>query len=504
MRSARRSGSAAAPVVVVGAGVAGLAAAADLAGAGLDVLLLDRAAEVGGKMREVRVAGAGIDGGPTVFTMRWVFDSLFAAAGRTLEGALALEPLQLLARHAWSGGGQLDLYADVERSSEAIGRFAGARDARGYREFCARSAAVYRSLKDAFIAAPRPSPLALVRRLGVGGLGPMLRTPPSSTLWKALAGHFADPRLRQLFGRYATYVGSSPFAAPATLMLIAHVEQDGVWRVVGGMRRLAEALESLAVAQGARRRCGAHVRRLLVERGVVRGVELAGGERIEARAVVYAGDAAALADGSLGEEVRGVARRFTPARRSLSAITWCVTARTRGFDLTHHNVFFADDYAAEFDWIFRRRGISPTPTVYVCAQDRGANGIAATSQSERLLLLINAPADGDQRRRTPEEIARHAGDAFAVMRACGLDVDVTPGAGVATAPHDFHAMFPATGGALYGIANHGPWASFDRPGSACRVAGLYLAGGSVHPGAGVPMATMSGRLAAARLLADVA
>jgi 1-hydroxycarotenoid 3,4-desaturase len=492
-------------VVVIGAGVGGLAAAVDLARRGADVTVVERAAAPGGKMREVPVAGRGIDGGPTVFTMRWIFESLFADAGARLEEALDLVPADVLARHAWRAGGRLDLYADVERSAAAIGEFAGAADARGYREFCARSAAIYRTLRDPFIAGQRPTMLELTRRIGYTRFADLWRTAPFATLWSALGSHFRDPRLRQLFARYATYVGASPLRAPATLMLIAHVEQDGVWIVRGGMHRVAVALADLGSRMGAQYRYGCGARRIVVEHGGVAAVELENGERLPAEAVVYNGDASALGAGLLGDDPRHAADPVRAPDRSLSAITWCLQASTSGFPLEHHNVFFADDYPGEFDAIFRGRTITAAPTVYVCAQDRGVAAPARSADDrspERLLALVNAPADGDTRPFDEAEIAAVGARAFGLMRDCGLTIDAKPEATVVTTPAGFERLFPASGGALYGRANHGPFGSFRRPGAASRVEGLYLAGGSAHPGAGVPMAAMSGRLAAAKLLED--
>lgn len=489
-------------VIVVGAGVGGLAAAADLARRGARVTVLERADAPGGKMRRVRAGGADMDGGPTVFTMKWVFEGLFRDAGRRLEDHVRLARAEVLARHAWRHDGRFDLFADRERAADAIGDFAGAREAAGYRAFCRRSADIYRTLVGTFIAAERPTQLDLMRRVGLGKLDALVRTTPFSTLWRALGEHFGDPRLRQLFARYATYVGCSPFLAPATLMLIAHVEQEGVWLVEGGMWQVAAAMRALAEAQGATFRFGAEVRRILLAGGRIAGVALADGERIEADAVVFNGAPDALAAGLLGEEVRRAAAPVPREQRTLSAVTWCVAAPTEGFPLSHHNVFFAEDYHAEFDAIFRRRGIAPAPTVYLCAQDRGAGDAPAPGTAERMLLLVNAPPDGDRATWDEAATAEVARRADALLRDCGLVIRQEPGAAVATTPAGFHALFPGTGGALYGRLGHGFTGSFARPGAATPIPGLYLAGGGVHPGPGVPMATISGRLAAARLLED--
>lgn len=488
-------------VVVVGAGIAGLVTAIDLARQGLRVTVLERAAAPGGKLRQVMVDGAPIDSGPTVFTMRWVFDALFADAGLDFDQAVRLAPLSVLARHAWGAGGRLDLFADAQRSQDAIGMFSGAAEARRFTQFCEQARRVYDALEGPYIRSTRPHMLGISRDLGLGGVATLTGLGPFRDLWRALAKHFHDPRLQQLFGRYATYCGSSPFEAPATLMLVAQVEMQGVWAVEGGMIELARALTLLAQKLGATVRCHAHCEHIIVEGGRARGVVLSGGERIDADSVVFNGDVGALSAGRLGK----AATRATPVvpkdARSLSALTWSIRARTRGFALTRHNVFFDDDYASEFSDIFRRGRLPAKPTIYVCAQDR--DDATELDGPERLLCLVNAPARGDSAPFDAAEIASCKRQAFGLMQACGLEIDPHEHHCVTTSPNDFERLFPATGGALYGRASHGWMSAFERPDSGSAVPGLWLAGGSAHPGPGVPMAAMSGRLAAATLIADL-
>ena len=486
-------------VLVIGAGVGGLVSALELAAHGLDVTVLDRAAGPGGKLREVDIGGAAIDAGPTVFTMRWVFDEIFQAAGETLDSHISLKPADILARHHWNAGETLDLFADIDHSADAIGAFAGAKEAQGYRRFCARGRQVYQALDAAFLRSQRPTPLSLTRAADPVGLW---RGAPFSTLWQQLGRHFRDPRLRQLFGRYATYCGSSPFAAPAILMLIAHVEQRGVWLVEGGMHRLAQALAGLAERRGVALRYCAEIADIAVKDGRVEGATLASGETLCADIVVVNADAAALARGFLGPAVRGAGPGIQPRERSLSAVTWAMVAPTGDFPLVRHNVFFSDDYRREFDEIFRQGRLPSGPTAYVCAQDRGAVDGRMTG-SERLFCLVNAPATGDSKCFDRSEIEECETRTFALLSRCGLRIDRTAAAATMTTPADFDRLYPGTGGALYGRASHGWRASFRRPGSRTRIAGLYLAGGSTHPGAGVPMAALSGRLAAASILADL-
>jgi 1-hydroxycarotenoid 3,4-desaturase len=489
-------------IAVIGAGVAGLTAAIELAHAGFEVTVFERAANAGGKMRQVDIGGRTMDAGPTVFTLRDVFDQLFEDVGDCFDKRVKLTRAGVLARHAWSADERLDLHAGVERSAEAIGEFAGRREAEGFLRFAAQAKRTYTTLDAAFMRASRPSLPALVRRIAAARAANLLDIQPFRTLWQSAGRYFRDERLRQLFGRYATYCGSSPFKAPATLMLIAHVEQAGVWYVEGGMHRLAEQLAALARRQGAVFRHGCEIAQIHLRNGRVAAVQTAAGERIAVDAVTCNADNGALAAGLFGAAARRAVRPAPPSARSLSAVTLNLLAHTEGFELAHHSVFFSRDYRGEFDDIFHHRRLPRTPTIYVCAQDRH-DAAPSRLSSERLFCLVNAPADGDTHRFETTEINACATHVFETLARFGLIVNAEPGM-LTTTPSDFDRLFPGTGGALYGPASHGWMASFKRAGSRSAVPGLYLAGGSTHPGPGVPMAALSGRLAAASIVADYA
>lgn len=490
--------------LVVGGGMGGLSCALALAGQGFDVHLFEAREEIGGKIRGVPVAGTLIDGGPTVFTMKWVFDELFQDAGLTFDSAIDLQKASLLARHAWDDTGQLDLYADLDQSEDAIGAFCGLAEAQNFRAFVRDSAKMYGILETPFLRSSKPSLLSMSARLGPKGLA----VKPFSTLWSALKGQFNDPRLIQLFGRYSTYTGASPFLAPATLMLIAHVEMDGVWLVKGGMRELAQAMRRACEAKGVTIQTSANVAQINVENGTARAITLETGQRHEGDVIIVNADASAIGIGLFGPQVRRAVKPVKPAERSLSAIGWTLKAKTSGFPLAHHSVFFGADYPQEFDAVFGRGAYPHDPTVYICAQDRADTGsLADPSQAERMLMVINAPPNGDQNTSDPSssntEMEQCMDRSLARLEACGLQVSVESNASVPTGPKGFNQLFPASGGALYGRANHSPLASFARPDNRTSIPGLYLAGGSVHPGPGVPMAALSGRLAAARIVDDL-
>lgn len=490
-------------VVVIGAGIGGLSCALRLAQRGLDVTLVESSAHPGGKMQRVSVDGAGIDSGPTVLTMRWVFDELMASVGTSLSAELDIEPLSVLAKHWWSDGSTLDLHANAQASADAVGTMAGAAEARRFLAFCERARAVYHTLEAPYIRHPQPNALQLTRDVGLRGLAVLSALGPLSALWQSLGRSFRDERMRQLFARYATYTGSSPWQAPATLMLIAQVEMAGVWSVRGGMHALAQCLERMATARGARIRYLARASRIEMQNSRVAAVHLHNGERLQADSVVFNGDVAALRTGLLGDAVR-TAAPGSAAERSLSALTWCLHSPRTDMPLDRHNVFFQRHYRAEFQDIFEHRTLPQTPTVYVCAQDRGTHTTAAPSERERLLLLVNAPAVGDGQTLTEQDIERCQTVTFQQLRRFGLTLSPEGPQACRSTPADFHRRFPATGGALYGQASHGWGSAFGRPSAATPIPGLFLAGGSVHPGPGVPMACLSGHFAAEALMASPA
>jgi len=485
-------------VAIVGAGIGGLVSAALLAANGHRVRVFERASDVGGKASRTLVDGAAIDAGPTVFTLREVFDEIFAACGATLDDWVQIRRADVIARHRWRDGQRMDLFADTQRSEAAVEAFAGSAGVAGYRSFHTEAARIYRILDRSFLRAGKVNwPGPLMWRIGPWRIGDLLAIRPYESLWNVLGEHFADQRLRQLYARYATYCGSSPFSAPATLMLIAHVEAKGVWLIDGGMTALAEGLRRLAESLGAVFHTANEVSEIELRGRRASGVVLASGERIAADAVIANADPAALAWGDFGSAAARAVPRYSPQRRSLSAFTWLYNARVSGFPLLRHNVFFSSDYAREFGEIGAGR-LPSEPTVYVCAQDREAGDDGeriASSGRERLQILVNAPANGDLHNYTSEERERCTQAMRARLESCGLELEEAA-PHVLSTPNEFAARFPSTGGAIYGRASHGWAASFLRQGARTRIPGLYCAGGSTHPGSGVPMAALSGRLAA--------
>jgi 1-hydroxycarotenoid 3,4-desaturase len=321
-----------------------------------------------------------------------------------------------------------------------------------------------------------------------------------------LRAAFDDPRLAQLFGRYATYVGGSPLESPALLALIWQAEAAGVWRVAGGMHRLAAALAGLLRTQGGQIHLNSPVTQILQTDGAVSGVRLSDGRSLACRGVVFAGDPRALAQGLLGTDLARLLPRPATEPRSLSAHVLAFAARPRGpraAALVHHNLFFGRDPTAEFHDL--AKGHAPAdPTLYVCAQDRGDGAAAPTDAPERFEIIMNGPPTTRSARDPEKEGDGCLTRILETLASYGLTFDPAPSRATLTTPAGFDRLFPGSAGSLYGRSPHGMTAALARPKARTSIRGLYLAGGGCHPGAGIPMAALSGRHAAAAMLADLA
>ena len=478
--------------VVIGAGMGGLATAIRLAAFGMRVTVIEAADAPGGKARAVPSAAGPVDTGPTVLTLRSVFDDLFALGGQRLDDHVTLIRQPILARHWWEGSPTLDLFPEAEANIEAIGAFAGPQEADAFARFDRLSEALYQAFDAPMMRARRPDVKAIARAaLSQPRLWPALM--PGMNVERLLRQHFRDPRLVQLFARYATYVGGRPGHAPGVLALIWRAEAAGVWAVQGGMHSLAAALARLATDLGVRFHYATRARLIVQQKGRVTGVEVEGGVTHPCTHCVFNGDPGALQDGLLGPDARA-ALPTRAAPKSLSAYVWAFAAKPHGPALLHHNVFFSQTPTAEFDPI-GRGALPEEPTLYICAQDRAT--AARPTGLERFEIIVNAPPGAPP---PLQEADLCHSRTFPRLRAFDLLFSPEPGAMALTTPSHLAQLYPGSQGAIYGRSPEGLMASFQRPKAVTRMAGLYLAGGGTHPGAGVPMAALSGQHAAEAIM----
>lgn len=485
-------------VVVIGAGIGGLSAAIRLAAAGRRVTVLEQGAQVGGKMSQVVQDGYRWDTGPSVITMRPVFEELFAAAGRRLEEYLTLEPVEPLTRYFFPDGTRLDAARDLARMAEQIAAL-DARDVEGYLDFLEYAARLHRITGPVFVYNQPPTWRTF---LGVSPAD-MMRVDPWLTMDQAIRRRVHSPHLRQLLGRFATYVGASPFQAPATLSVIAHVElTGGVWYPRGGIYQIATALARLATELGVEIHTRTPVTRITVEQGRATGVVTADGRTLAAASVLANVDVTTVYTQLLPPEVAPL-RREALRRRQTSCSGYVLLLGVEGEypQLAHHNIFFNRDYRREFADIFQHGAPPRDPTVYVAITSK-RDPTHAPPGCENWFVLVNAPPLGPEFDWATQGVAYRA-LVLDTLARYGLDIRPRIRSEVAFTPADLQRLTGAWRGALYGISSNQALNAFRRPHNRCPdVRGLYFAGGTTHPGGGVPMVTLSGKVAAELLLRD--
>jgi phytoene desaturase len=489
-------------VVVVGGGLGGLATACTLAARGYAVTLCEKNAWVGGKAAVLAEQGFRFDMGPTILTIPRVLKRIFAEAGREVESALDLVPLDPQWRSFFTDGTTLDLVADVGRMRATLDAYApGSGAGEGYVRFMELARRLHRISDDFFFwrsVGGMKDMFNFRRSLTLSLVKEVMGMRPGHSVAGTVRSFVGDERAAQMLDHFTQYVGSAPDASPAVLCGIAHMQaNDGVWYPRGGTGAVPRALASLAIDLGVDIRTRTPVRRIVVENGRVRGVETEQGETIAAAAVVSNSDSVR----THRELVDAAARdRFLQRRKyepACSGVVLYLGLDRRYEQLIHHNFVFSEDPHEEFESIYRRGEPAADPTCYVCAPAITEPEVAPPG-GEALYVLVHTPYlrphhDWSRmfpayRRRIIEKLEQTAG-----MKNLERHIVFEK----ALTPQDIHDRYHVLDGAIYGLASHGRFFGAFKPANRSPdIRGLYLAGGSAHPGPGMPMVLMSGWIAA--------
>jgi phytoene desaturase len=474
-------------VVIIGGGLGGLAAGIRLAVRGCHVTICEQGETFGGKMNSWEQHGFRFDTGPSLITMPWVFAEVFELAGSRLEDHLEMISMNPLAQYSFADGTNFIYTAELPQWLETVRQIEPC-DVTGFLQIMKLGAKIYNISKNTFMrrpafAAPQPSDLSDLKDI------------PLKNAWgnygKVVASHFKSPYLRQLFNRYPTYVGSSPYRSPATLLIIPFIEYAfNGWYPKGGLYRIVQSILELARQLKVTLLTGAKVSDIEQQQNVVRAVKLADGTRLPAN-IVIANCEAADARSLLGEPQ---ALRLKEQDRSMSGLVFLLGVKRTMPALQHHQVYFSADYEKEFSQIFSARKFPDDPTVYVNCPSRNDRSIVP-GEGEALFIMANAPANdkdvwdqamiSEARRRVFQRL-RQSG-----FPAIAEDIVVED----VWTPQRIAARYAMPGGAIYGTHSHGWRKAFLRPPNKDRkYRGLYYVGGSTHPGGGTPMVLLSAQI----------
>ena len=491
--------------IVVGAGLGGLSAAIRLAASGWRVRVFEQQPTPGGKAgTEVR-DGYRFDTGPSLLTMPYVLEQLFSEAGRDWKEYLTVADLPVICNYFWKDGTRLSAWSQPDRFAAEVEEKLGepAEHVAKYLRYCGR---INETASELFLWNSLHDRRTYQSKLFWRNLLRIFRIDPLRTMNQAHEHFFEDPRVRQLFNRYATYNGSSPYRTPATLNIIPYVEYvEGGYAVVGGIHAIPRALERLAGELGIEITYNTRVDRILTERegrrARVTGVQI--GDTVHHADVVVSNvDVSVTYPTLLANETARELKRYQKLEPSSSGLVFYWGIRKQFPELAVNNIFFSSDYRREFEQIFDQHVCPDDPTIYInitskiTPQDAPKNG-------ENWFILINAPyVDGQdweaQTRKVRTAVVER------LSRELGCDIASLIETESVMTPVDIERKTMSYRGALYGISSNSRTAAFARhPNRSPDYAGLYFCGGSAHPGGGMPLVMLSGKIAADLIRADI-
>ena len=478
--------------LIIGSGVGGLATAIRLQLQGYQATIFEANDQAGGKVGEFRFEGFRFDAGPSLFTLPEQIDALFRLAGKNPKDYFEYEALPVITRYFYPDGTQLNAFQDPEAFAQEIEAKTG-EPAERVRALLKKSAELYGITSHVFLERSLHKLGTYLRWETVQSALQLHKLDAFRSMATANAQHFSDPRVQQLFNRYATYNGSDPYQAPATLNIIPHLEhQLGAYLPKGGMYQITRSLVSLAEELGVDIRLHSPVSRILHRGGRITGLEVAG-ETYAAELVVSNADIVPTYRRLLPD--LPAPERTLQQPRSSSALIFYWGMEKTWPQLDVHNIFFSGDYGAEFDAIWQQQTIGPDPTVYVYISAKQFPADAPAGK-ENWFVMINVPPDYGQ---NWEELIQQAGGHILGKLSGMLGEPVEPHISCERVlePRTIQSRTSSHLGALYGNSSNNRFAAFLRhPNFSSKLSGLYFCGGSVHPGGGIPLCLLSARIVA--------
>ncbi len=476
-------------VLVIGAGLGGLAASCMLAYQGHDVTVLEKNGKAGGKINEIRTQGFRFDTGPSLLTMPFILEKLFDFCNQDIRNYLDISPLDPICRYFYPGGVQFDCHQDMGVNIAQIQEFAPD-DVMAYKKFSDYSEQLYERTKEAFLFNP------LYGLSDLGSLNPIdfFKIDAFKTVSERINQMFTSDELRQFFKRFTTYNGSSPFRAPATLNVITHVELAlGGYYINSGMYSLINALVKLAGELGVHIKYNSEVKQITSMNSSVSRVIDKSGVSYPADIVVSNADSAETYLNFLDSDDVSLLtqKQVTKLEPSSSGFVLLLGIDKRYPSLSHHNIFFSRDYQREFQQIFDQKVMPDDPTVYI-ANTSHTNPADAPEGGSNLFVLVNAPYLSDQY-NWDNHTEAYQEKLVNILESRGLDkLSNHIIYSKSITPRDFYQRYRSNKGSIYGISSNSKMSAFLRPRNKSRsLKGLYLVGGSTHPGGGIPLVTLS-------------
>lgn len=480
-------------VVVIGGGLGSLAGAIRLAKMGFKVSLFEKNERLGGKMNIFEQNGFRFDTGPSLLTMPFVIDELFEFTGYKRQEYLNFQRINPLCKYFFDNGSVFEASSDMEKMLKEID-FLNTNQRNNYIKYFQYTKKIYETTAEFFLF----TPLHEIRKLISPKLFLLLlqsyKIDPFRTVNQSLEKFFNDGRLIKIFNRYTTYNGSNPFKAPATLNIIPYVEYGlGGYYIEGGMYRLVQALEKIARELGVEIYTSTPVEKIIHNRGRVEGITLKG-NTISSDYVLCGADVVETHN-KLLDGFSKIRKKLNQLEPSLSGMVFLWGIDKNIPELSLHNIIFSNDYQHEFHQIFEELKPPDDPTIYISISSK-LDAVHAPSGNENWFVLLNMPylTNNTDWHQETENIREKI-----IEKLYRKNIDVSKNIAIEKVftPVDFHKLHASNRGSIYGISSNSKTTAFKRPPNRSReLKGLYFAGGSVHPGGGIPLVLLSGKIAA--------
>jgi phytoene desaturase len=479
---------------VIGAGLGGISAAVYLRSFGWEVDVYEKQSFPGGKAGELYAKGYRFDTGPSLLNMLWVFDDVFDKAGTKLENEITVIPLEEICSYFLSDGSYLKAWSDLERFKKDLDTLSKG-SGEDFERYLNISKRIHELGGELFLTVPIHEIRRLLKPSIIWKLMRFLGIHPFSTLDQLNRRYFKDERLVQLFDRYATYNGSNPFKTPATMAVIPYVEYSGGgYTVEEGIHAIPAKLSQAAAQGGVQFHFSKTVDQIILKGKRVKGIEVEG-ESIDYDAVFSNSDVISTYERLLKLPNAPEVKRYRKLEPSSSGIVFYWGIKKHFPQLTVNNIFFSEDYRAEFNSMFKDNDVAKHPTVYVNISSKEAPA-DAPEYGENWFVLVNAPADkGQNWDALVGQVRKSVLDVLSLRLGESIE-DLIEFEDILTPPM-IEERTDSSFGSLYGISSNTLQAAFLRHRNRSkRFPGLYFCGGSAHPGGGMPLVILSGKMTA--------
>lgn len=476
--------------IIIGAGVAGLAAAIRLAVKGLQVTVYERNKEPGGKLTSFVNNGFVFDKGPSLFTQPQNLKEIFDEAAEDMSAYFQYKNCEINCRYFFEDGTNITAWADTKRLQQELKeKLNEAED--NVEKYLKDSKTLYENIASVFLNFSLHKKATWLHNRILYALGALKMVYLTKSLHQYNAKKFSNSKTVQIFDRYATYNGSNPYQAPAMLSVIAHLEyNEGSFYAEGGMISITNALYNLAIKKGVKFYFESNVEKINVEHNKATGVQI-NRETINADIVINNVDVYYTYKNLLQDEK--AAAKVLKQERSSSALIFYWGISKSFPQLGLHNIFFAEDYKAEFEHIFKIKEIFTDPTVYINITSK-ENSSYAPEGKENWFVMINVPAS-ESINWAKFTLQARKNILQKLSRVLKCDIEALIETENIMTPAEIDAGTGSYLGSLYGTSSNSPFAAFLRhPNFSNAISNLYFCGGSVHPGGGIPLCLKSAKI----------